>query len=749
MANKTIEELDSRGTLVGTDIVPVSVSGVAKQTTVQHIVDLSNEAISGTDTHEVSTVRIRNASAVRLVLERTDAGTDLGKWRMLGDDTDFEMGAMNDAEDTIFKFLQAHRNSSFVSKPDSDHNRSFGHQLGESGNETIKSLSVVSDRFTVAQKFGDGDAPFGVSFGSRYNMPGDIAEEKLGDPTYATSGSWHNKTSWTFGSNKATKSAGDTNPLSIVLVDPIHLGEKYTLRFTISGITAGSVTPTLCGVAGTARSANAAIAETIRLPENFVTNGTFADATGWTDSGSSWSYGTEAITAGAGTDTLTSTANQTIVASTKYRIWFYASVTSGTITPSVGGSTDGSAVATTQPGWFYQDVTSAGSPTQTIVFTSASFVGSIDTVVVIPISLTFTPTSLFDGAISANASSLSYNIQEIDGPESDTSGAWVIHDAQSGEGVIAGRANSAKDFRFNGQDGAERARFGGDTNNKFGVGDYRKGALAHDGTTPFTNGQWLYGVTSGAIAVVNDASVSGTVYVSKISGTFNAAEVLKSVSGATATTNASPVLHMTSLTAELTVMSDDADAASDPTIRIARLSPSPANGDTLGLLEWSGRNDAGQDVVYGSASVVIADVADGTEDSSFRLKLMVAGTLTQVLSITQDGAATIASAASGTLSLISGTTGVSGLFFGDTDVDVGSIRYHHNGDLLITTVGTDEVTRWQSGILKMSNAASWTANGGVTPTLGLGPVGIGTTTVSKWLTIKDDAGTTMYIPTWT
>jgi hypothetical protein len=52
--------------------------------------------------------------------------------------------------------------------------------------------------------------------------------------------------------------------------------------------------------------------------------------------------------------------------------------------------------------------------------------------------------------------------------------------------------------------------------------------------------------------------------------------------------------------------------------------------------------------------------------------------------------------------------------------------------------------------LKLSAAASWTANGAGTVTISnLAPAGVGTATISKWLTITDNAGVVMYIPAFT
>lgn len=62
------------------------------------------------------------------------------------------------------------------------------------------------------------------------------------------------------------------------------------------------------------------------------------------------------------------------------------------------------------------------------------------------------------------------------------------------------------------------------------------------------------------------------------------------------------------------------------------------------------------------------------------------------------------------------------------------------------SIGAAEQMRWSGGIVKYSNAASFTANDTTATSLtSVGPVGAHTT-VQKWLTIKDDAGATFYIP---
>lgn len=54
------------------------------------------------------------------------------------------------------------------------------------------------------------------------------------------------------------------------------------------------------------------------------------------------------------------------------------------------------------------------------------------------------------------------------------------------------------------------------------------------------------------------------------------------------------------------------------------------------------------------------------------------------------------------------------------------------------------------GTLTMNDSAQWTANASGTVTISnVAPSGVGTATITKWLTITDDSGVVMYIPAWT
>ena len=54
------------------------------------------------------------------------------------------------------------------------------------------------------------------------------------------------------------------------------------------------------------------------------------------------------------------------------------------------------------------------------------------------------------------------------------------------------------------------------------------------------------------------------------------------------------------------------------------------------------------------------------------------------------------------------------------------------------------------GTVTLNDSAQWTANASGTVTISnVAPSGVGTATITKWLTVTDDGGTVMYIPAWT
>jgi len=79
----------------------------------------------------------------------------------------------------------------------------------------------------------------------------------------------------------------------------------------------------------------------------------------------------------------------------------------------------------------------------------------------------------------------------------------------------------------------------------------------------------------------------------------------------------------------LTLTSTDADASSGPNLRFYRNSSSPADNDVIVQIDFEGRNDNSQDVIYGQLLMSAQDVSDGTEDSVLTFGTMKAGSLVE------------------------------------------------------------------------------------------------------------------------
>ena len=75
----------------------------------------------------------------------------------------------------------------------------------------------------------------------------------------------------------------------------------------------------------------------------------------------------------------------------------------------------------------------------------------------------------------------------------------------------------------------------------------------------------------------------------------------------------------------LTLTSTDADANAGPNLRLYRNSGSPADHDLVGQIDFEGKNDNSEDIVYAKMFGSPKDVSDGTEDGGFFLHTMLAG----------------------------------------------------------------------------------------------------------------------------
>jgi len=83
----------------------------------------------------------------------------------------------------------------------------------------------------------------------------------------------------------------------------------------------------------------------------------------------------------------------------------------------------------------------------------------------------------------------------------------------------------------------------------------------------------------------------------------------------------------------LTLISTDADANVGPNLRLYRNSSSPAQNDLLGNIQWEGRNNNSQDVIYAEMRAQIETTTDGSEDANFKWSTMIGGTLVDRLAI--------------------------------------------------------------------------------------------------------------------
>lgn len=90
---------------------------------------------------------------------------------------------------------------------------------------------------------------------------------------------------------------------------------------------------------------------------------------------------------------------------------------------------------------------------------------------------------------------------------------------------------------------------------------------------------------------------------------------------------------------DLILLNTDAGAAVGPILKLERDSASAAADDILGAIRWEGRDDGGNDTIYAEVTSEIEDATDTTEDGNLVVKLMKAGTLTEVFRLTPQATA--------------------------------------------------------------------------------------------------------------
>lgn len=88
---------------------------------------------------------------------------------------------------------------------------------------------------------------------------------------------------------------------------------------------------------------------------------------------------------------------------------------------------------------------------------------------------------------------------------------------------------------------------------------------------------------------------------------------------------------------DLTLTDDDGGDSAGPVLDLYRNSASPANGDTLGILEFNGEESADAKVRYGAIFVVADTVTSGSEDSTINFRIIDGGSAINTMSVAHDG----------------------------------------------------------------------------------------------------------------
>jgi len=144
---------------------------------------------------------------------------------------------------------------------------------------------------------------------------------------------------------------------------------------------------------------------------------------------------------------------------------------------------------------------------------------------------------------------------------------------------------------------------------------FLNGVLLKAGTDYNTN---TANTIAGLTATVANDEVTVLVY-----DIFTTADMVSATSGGTF--SGKVTMQSDGNTEQLKLVSTDADANEGPLAIFHRNSSSPADGDSLGRIYFSGENDAGEEIQYVRFQSILDDASDSTEDSSFRIQTYVGG----------------------------------------------------------------------------------------------------------------------------
>jgi cytoskeletal protein CcmA (bactofilin family) len=143
--------------------------------------------------------------------------------------------------------------------------------------------------------------------------------------------------------------------------------------------------------------------------------------------------------------------------------------------------------------------------------------------------------------------------------------------------------------------------------------------------TGFRNVTLTGELDAGSLDISGDIDVDGTTNldVVDIDGAVDMASTLQ-VDGAITTSSAMSITT-TGVDPQLLLISTEAGANPSPQIDLYRNSSSPADGDTLGQLNYYGENSADEKILYTRVRSAIADVTDGDEGSNYTITTYTAG----------------------------------------------------------------------------------------------------------------------------
>lgn len=202
---------------------------------------------------------------------------------------------------------------------------------------------------------------------------------------FASDTGWTKGTGWTIAAGVATATGAISTTISQTAAITLVAGQIYQVTFDATR-TAGTVTVSVGGTAGTARSTNATFKETITAgSDGTITftgagfSGTLDNVTvsGWT-LGTGWTTdGTTAIATGAISTTITEASlTPGLVSAQTYLVTFVATRSAGSVAVSLGGGSAGTSRSTSAT---FSEIITAGSA-QDITFTGTGFTGTLDNV---------------------------------------------------------------------------------------------------------------------------------------------------------------------------------------------------------------------------------------------------------------------------------------------------------------------------------------------------------------------------------